>query len=251
MIEGQVVTNIADLARGQTQKLELGGRAILVHNGLILTEERLKWPEPKELVLHTLSGLRDYIIANRDGLELSQASVHVVSPSRVALVGPLADDTGQRFTYAAAEVYDRFAAVQGFRFGTFMSSETMIIALHALFVATPARDEVLRLLSSVTQSAVRTDEDNSVAQAVTVRQGVSMERMQTVPNPVLLAPFRTFPEINQPTSPFVFRMKSSAAEAMPGAALFEADGGEWRDTATEAIRDWLETEVATAVAIIA
>jgi len=59
-----------------------------------------------------------------------------------------------------------------------------------------------------------------------------------VPNPVVLAPFRTFPEVIQPESKFIFRMQSG-----PQAALFEADGGAWRNEAMGRIKTYLEEQL--------
>lgn len=58
-----------------------------------------------------------------------------------------------------------------------------------------------------------------------------------VPNPVILAPYRTFPEIEQPLSKFIFRMKNDRG---PEAALFEADGKAWRNKAIRDIKEYLE-----------
>ena len=46
-----------------------------------------------------------------------------------------------------------------------------------------------------------------------------------VPNPVTLRPFRTFIEVEQPESKFIFRMREGGR-----CAIFEADGahGSWR-----------------------
>jgi len=59
-----------------------------------------------------------------------------------------------------------------------------------------------------------------------------------VPNPVVLAPFRTFREIAQPESKFVFRMQQG-----PRCALFEADGGAWRLEAMKRSKAYLEEEL--------
>lgn len=59
-----------------------------------------------------------------------------------------------------------------------------------------------------------------------------------MPNPVYLAPYRTFAEIEQPVSKFVFRMESG-----PKAALFEADGGAWKNEAILKIKEYLQKEL--------
>lgn len=71
-----------------------------------------------------------------------------------------------------------------------------------------------------------------------------------VPNPVTLAPYRTFVEVKQPESKFVFRMRKS--EEGPQAALFEADGGAWKIEAMQRVKEFLEDKlVGTGVKVIA
>ncbi|OSB00487.1 hypothetical protein B2H85_13365, partial [Clostridium botulinum] len=55
---------------------------------------------------------------------------------------------------------------------------------------------------------------------------------------VTLAPYRTFPEIEQPLSRFIFRMQQG-----PSAAIYEADGGAWRNQAMQRIKAYLEEEL--------
>lgn len=85
---------------------------------------------------------------------------------------------------------------------------------------------------------------------MTARSGIARVEEISVPNPVFLAPFRTFREITQPLSPFVLRMKQGREGGLPTVALFEADGGKWKLDAIQFIRDYLEGKIET-VPIIA
>ncbi len=67
---------------------------------------------------------------------------------------------------------------------------------------------------------------------------------------VSLRPFRTFREIEQPESEFLFRMQSSGNGVPPMCALFEADGGAWRMEAIARIKTFLK-EKTSSVSIIA
>lgn len=62
-----------------------------------------------------------------------------------------------------------------------------------------------------------------------------------VPNPVTLIPYRTFLEVQQPASDFIFRMKSSCGVQC---AIFEADGGTWKNEAMNNIKEYLKNELA-------
>lgn len=62
-----------------------------------------------------------------------------------------------------------------------------------------------------------------------------------MPNPVVLAPYRTFTEVEQPKSPFVFRIRQTGDEVQ--AALFAADADAWKREAIANIRDWFEQHI--------
>src|SRR5699024_2066082 len=81
---------------------------------------------------------------------------------------------------------------------------------------------------------VKNTGDDGVSQAVTINTGIASASDVKVPNPVTLKPYRTFVEVEQPASEFVFRMKDG-----PSAALFEPDGGAWRNEAISNIHDFL------------
>jgi len=91
----------------------------------------------------------------------------------------------------------------------------------------------------ITEDEVKQLGDDGVSQSITVKGGVARRENVEVPNPVILAPYRTFPEIEQPESRFIFRMRTG-----PQAALYEADGGAWRNEAMARIKDWLEEQLA-------
>ena len=61
-----------------------------------------------------------------------------------------------------------------------------------------------------------------MSQKTTIKTGAENLSEVKVPNPVVLAPYRTFSEVDQPESKFIFRLESGK-EDTPLAALFEAD----------------------------
>lgn len=107
--------------------------------------------------------------------------------------------------------------------------------LQSSFVDIGTKSTLLKYTGLIQDEAVKTTGDDGVSQQVTVKTGVASVGQAIVPNPVELAPYRTFPEIEQPLSKFIFRMKEG-----PSAAIFEADGGAWRNEAMNNIREYLE-----------
>lgn len=92
--------------------------------------------------------------------------------------------------------------------------------------------------------------DDGMSQRITIKDGVSAVTDAIVKNPFLLTPKRTFEEIAQPVSPFVFRVRKGSSG--PELALFEADGGAWKNEAVAKIGEWLKEKLSDlAVVVIA
>jgi len=70
---------------------------------------------------------------------------------------------------------------------------------------------------------------------LSIGSGVASVSEVRVPNPVSMKPYRTFVEVDQPESNFIFRMR----EGMQ-AALFEADGGAWKNVAMNNIKKYFD-----------
>ena len=80
-------------------------------------------------------------------------------------------------------------------------------------------------------SSVETSDDG-ITQKVTTEKGMSLNS-SIMSTPIReLAPFRTFNEVRQPKSEFLFRIRDNQF------ALFEADGGAWQKEAKENIREF-------------
>ena len=110
--------------------------------------------------------------------------------------------------------------------------------LQSSFVDVGDKKALLQYTGLVQDENVKSIGDDGISQQVTVKTGVASVAQAVVPNPVSLAPYRTFPEVEQPVSKFIFRMQDG-----PRAALFEADGGAWRNTAIKNIKEYLEEEL--------
>src|SRR5574341_2021735 len=201
-------------------------------------------PSPGALVVHTLSGLVDYIVSNVDSL--AGRAIHVRSHESVALVSPLVTPQQQRHVYVEAKFKPLFdtEASAGFAFGRYLDMESFLIALQTLFEDAEDRAKVLKVLGTVKEEKVRNTSDDGVTQTVNARTGVALVAEVPVPNPVTLRPFRTFRDIWQPSSVFVLRLRSGAEGGQPQAGLWEADGGGWKVIAIEAIKHYLSDKLA-------
>jgi len=216
---------------------EMSNGAILKHGVQAYSKHELvSLPSPAPLadhvILHTLSGLADYVQEDFD--KVCEYGVFIDGPGLVSLCSRLTEDFRQREVVAKCVPFD----TKAFPFGRFVEPEDFVIALQACFVPDETTAAVLRVVGNVQSEAVETLTDDGVSQMVAARTGIARINNVSVPNPVTLRPYRTFQEIEQPASRYVLRLKRDG-EGMPSAALFEHDDGQWRLAATEAIKVYL------------
>ncbi len=191
----------------------------------------VKTPLPDEMLVHTLTGIKDYLNDNPDGLDLDHVLVQVLEPKIVRVKSTLKPPFEDRGAYLLAR-HDQ----PEFPFGKYLDIETFIIEMQAKFVQDDMTGRILQLVGNLTDGEVRTFADDGVTQQVAAKSGIGRVENVSVPNPVTLQPRRTFLEIEQPPGTFVMRLKSNGER--PHVALFEADGGAWQLEAIKRIRDW-------------
>jgi len=197
-------------------------------NGLNLSPVMM--PEPDRLDMTTLTGLVDYVAANRDELGLAKMVVVVDAPDRVTLRGPLMHATQQRPVYVQCK-----PLLPTIKLEEYQSSEQLNLMLQSCFVNTEDRATLISFTACVTEESSITTTDDGVGQSVVAKVGIARRSEVIAPSPINLRPFRTFTEIEQPESPFVLRMRSTPL-AM---GLFGADGGAWRNAAIASIKQFL------------
>lgn len=192
---------------------------------------------PNRLEVSTLSGFADLIKAQLNGMDFAGDQtfmVHIEDEATVILVDKHADTHGRRMEAARATPveFDRFS------FGYWMTQEEFTIAVASKFADTPDKAYVLSLAATLTNEATRTSEDDGFTQKVNVKAGLRLAKEETIKPRVDLAPFRTFPELEQPVSGFVFRARCEGRG--PELMLVEADGGRWKVDAIAKIRAAIE-----------
>ena len=189
----------------------------------------------EELRVATLSSLVDYIHEFDRDMKDMKYIVHVVSPTQVELISSL-DGDRKRETLMVVK-----AEVPKIPFDTYIDNEKMLISMQSMFIDDPETDRktILKFAGTVTSGSIKEYGDDGVTQKATIKQGVASKAEAIVPSPCVLRPFRTFPEVEQPVSVFIFRMRNGASGNVE-AAIFEADGGAWRNQARENIRVYLE-----------
>lgn len=238
----QAIADLAQRAAGQETIVKADDREFSTTKLHEIPVERL--PEPSTLELTSLEGLVGFVEENRDDLELEKCIVHVKGPGEVVLLSNLRGASEQRFVYARAKAVDVTKA-GGFVLGKHMPVEEFIVGLQTCFVDHADRAEVLRLVGNLEDAAIKTSRDDGVSQEVTVRQKVAGVELTSIQNPVMLAPFRTFREVAQPSSAFLLRVQKGAT-----AALFAADGGQWELEAVAYVAEHLQNHLPRPLKVI-
>lgn len=230
-----------DLTRSAMEFLQETAKPNIVeHNGLKYSDKHVslipqrKYPTP--LRISTLRSLVDYIKSGLDTIEEEQFFIVIEDERCINLVSALYQDEANRkmLVHVVAESPTP-------DFDMYKDRERFQIALQTLFQSTEDRDILLKFISSVQSGTISTLQDDGITQRATVNRGAKGKADVCVPNPVTLRPYRTFVDLEQPASPFIFRLKDSDGEVYAG--IWEADGGAWRLEAVQSIKDYLKREL--------
>ena len=195
-------------------------------------------PEPEELRVTSLTAIALYLKENPDAIDLNDLLLVVDGPLQVFLFSRLRTGN-QRFSYLRAN-----PVIPNFNFSQFTPLDQFVPQIQAGFLPTQSRDSLIQVLSHVSHDTTVKAVDDGTAQEVEVRSGIR-KVYQDLPNPVSLQEYCTFPEIEQPMITYVLRLdrKSDSLQAR----LIQADGGAWRITAMERIRNWLANHVSVSI----
>lgn len=216
---------LVNLGSNKVERFDIDGRVFLSHDLKELPESR-----PTPLKVHNLSGLVDYLKSNYD--KQPPVLIQVASPTEVNVFSTYNRDM-RRNCLIQAE-----ALLPSIPFEKFLDIERFNVLLQSCFVENDYRSKLLAVVGNVKEENVANFGDDGIAQSVVAKTGVATVDNVKVPNPVYLKPYRTFVDIEQPESRFVFRMQTG-----PAAALFEADGGAWKLEAIYHIRKHLTQEL--------
>lgn len=189
----------------------------------------------------TLQGLVDIYKAGIDGLTDADVLVQVVSPSEVRVLNRKADKFGRRKLSIACKL----AVVDQFQFGKWQDPGHFIISAQQCFQRVKVQnddgtyaqdlDYVLGIAaSSITADQAASSEDDGISQRVGLKRGITLKAEAVLRPRVSLAPYRTFADVDQPLTQFIFRAKFD--DGSPALALFEGDGGRWKITAAASIQ---------------
>jgi len=195
-------------------------------------------PLPKPIIVRTLSSLCAFINSRPEGY-MTDKIVHVEEPHIVRIIEPHiagCNRTHELLTAVAERsnlksVTDEWSSIEDF-----------MVKLNTLFDSTMGDHYTVRNnLSSVTAESTLNLTDDGTSQSVALRSGIQRKEAGELPNPVLLAPFTTFPEISQPLQPFILRLRKEGAGGLL-ARLYPVETPGSRSMCCAAVKNYLSNE---------
>lgn len=189
----------------------------------------------KAIEASTLSAMVDYIknlhVEFPDGLQMI---IHIENPKRVRLMSSLDGERTREVLFVTEAVTSEY------RFGQWYDQENFMIALQSNFQDSDDLKAVMRMAGNIDKKNNQTYSDDGISQVATITVGAAAKADALVPNPVRLYPYRTFQEVLQPGSDFVFRIGN---DEEPAFKIVEAEGGIWKNEAVSNIKSYFRNKL--------
>ena len=162
----------------------------------------------------TLTSLVDYIKESREELR-DRMIIQVVSATKVLLYSGLLPERDRE------TLFEVNARLPHFEYDREYDQESFLVSMQACFAPSDEREDVTKVASNIVSTQEATKKENAI-----------------IPNPVRLIPYRTFLEVEQPESEFVFRITEGRG-GVPFFKLVAADGGRWEAVAVDNVKSYL------------
>lgn len=231
MINKDALEYLVNLGIEHSPLVEIEGRPYSVKQLIPVIEK-----SPVALGFNFIDSLVTYLKNDPDFMAAHKLIIEIKSPVEIALHTQIIGNFYERLTPVICT-----ALVDPFPWGRFIDPDNFIIMAQSRFVDTEDLAKIRAIVGNVKSEEVAQFSDDGISQQVTAKSGIARVENVVIPPRVKLAPYRTFIEIEQPISEFVFRARK--ADALPHFALFEADGGAWRIEAMKRIKAYLEKQL--------
>lgn len=182
----------------------------------------------------SLSSMVDYIFNCTEEFSGKNMIIQVEDPKTVRLVSFLDGERKRECLFSCK------AETSEFRFGHWYDQEEFMIAIQSNFEMTPDLEAIMKFAGNVERKNNQTFSDDGRTQVATMSVGVASKADVIVPNPVELVPYRTFQEVAQPMSQFVFRISD---KEVPAFKIVEAEGGIWKNEAVSNIKGYFSSQL--------
>lgn len=226
MENNNIVNDIERIVtENKVQVIEANGRTFATKD---LVEIMPRKDVAKEIRFSDLSSIVEIVKREMERFVLP-IYINIETEKSVSVITSLDTEKEREKPYSAVAEGSRF------NFGGGYDYERFVIAIRSQFIQTPNTANLLQLLKKVSNIESVETSDDGITQSVVAKQGAMLASDVKISPIIRLAPFRTFIEVEQPDSDFLFRISDRNVFA-----LYEADGGAWKIKAKKNIRAFFE-----------
>lgn len=202
----------------------------------------------------TLTSLVEYLQSGVDVPNefVQHIFVNVAAPDHVLVYS----EANKKNHYSRTDIADVKAMLPVVKTGKWVDQTEFCIMLRANFIDSNYADEngtellpdtdkdaLIRVASNIVSGTIAQYEDTGISQKATIKTGIQEAEDKLLPERVVLRPYRTFLEVEQPKSEFLFRAQDDKYEGVQ-LSLHEADGGRWKLDAMAAVKQYLVNALA-------
>lgn len=211
---------------------------VITQNNMHLN--KISPPLPAPLHVCSLQGVVEFF---KHVSNVEDYVVHIPNFAEVAVVSPLDNVHMIRRHFLKAVI-----PKNEFPFNRYESVETFIIGVMSNFADTHDRQEILQFVSAMQSELIDKSEDDGVKQRVLIKKSITTLGPAVVPNPVVLQPYMTFAEIDQPSKMYVFRVRQEKDRPF-ACALFDIASRVWEAETIGRIRIYLKSKIEDVIII--
>lgn len=198
----------------------------------------------------TLSSLVEYLKSEVDVPNdfVHHIFINVASPEHVSVYS----EANEGNYYSRTVIADVNAMLPVVKIGQWVSQTEFCIMMRANFIDSkdgngmvlPDTDKeaLIGVASNIVSGSIAEYEDTGISQKATLKTGIQESEDKLLPEKVVLRPYRTFLEVDQPKSEFLFRAQDDKYSGVQ-LSLHEADGGRWKLDAMAAVKEYLGNEL--------
>lgn len=201
---------------------------------------------------YTLTSLVDYLKSKVDVPNgfVKHIFINIVSPEHISVYS----DVNEGNYYSRTQIADVTAMLPAVKIGQWVGQTEFCIMLRANFIdiltdglgeiiSDTNRDALISVASNIVSGTIAQYEDTGITQKATLKTGIQEAEEKLLPEKVVLRPYRTFMEVEQPISEFIFRARDGRGDGVE-LSLHEADGGKWKIDAMTSVKEYLEEQLA-------
>jgi len=198
-------------------------------------------PVLEPIVCNTLTGIVDFINMNEtlpvsEQILINPVCIHIISNSRVELIGNFNDDWRTKKIWVKAKCDD-------YSLGRVSKSlEEFLVLLQSFFVQDSETRYLLSILSKITAVNGVEVTDKGVSLAIERKKDIHFKESDDIRSQFAFCPYRTFTEIEQPESLFILRVQGDSEKGI-NIVMEQTTDPTWKISAIERIKEFFQGKI--------